>query len=83
MLDNQYFKKFLAEKEIDLKTHVQIDKLCNLQLDPKAFEKFAEKHRQEATVKWYHPRPFLNSETNQQAINANWIDRVIRIVGSF
>ena len=73
MLDNQYFKKFLAEKEIDLKQHMEIDKLCNLQLDPKAFEEFAEKHRHEATVKWYHPRPFLNAETNAQAINANWI----------
>jgi mannose-6-phosphate isomerase-like protein (cupin superfamily) len=73
MLDNQYFKKFLADKEINLKEHIQIDKLCTLELDPKAFEDFAETHRSEATVKWYHPRPFLNAETNQQAINANWI----------
>lgn len=73
MLDNQYFKKYLEDRNINLKQHIQIDKLCTLDIDPKAFEEFANKHRDEATVKWYHPRPFLNSETNEQAINANWI----------
>jgi len=73
MLDNQYFKEFLAERGIDLKNPVQVDKLCTLQLDPKEFENFANQYRSEATVKWYHPRPFLNAETNEQAINANWI----------
>jgi len=73
MLDNQYFKKYLADRNIDLKEHIQVDRLCTLDIDPKAFEDFANKNRQEATVKSYHPRPFLNSETNEQAINANWI----------
>ena len=73
MLDNQYFKKLLAKRNIDLKEHIQVDKLCTLDIDPKAFEDFANKNREEATVKSYHPRPFLNYETNEQAINANWI----------
>ena len=73
MLDNQYFKKFLTDKKIDIKEHIQVDKLCTLDIDPKQFEDFANEHRREATVKWYHPRPFLSDETNQQAINANWI----------
>jgi hypothetical protein len=73
MLDNQYFKKYLSDRNIDLKEHIQVDRLCTLDIDPKAFEDFANKNRQEATVKSYHPRPFLNSETNEQAINANWI----------
>src|SRR6056300_1529129 len=73
MLDNQYFKKYLADRKIDLKEHLELDKLCTLDIDPKAFEDFANKHREEATVKWYHPRPFLNAETNEQAMNANWI----------
>ena len=73
MLDNQYFKQFLADKEINLKEHIKIDKLCTLDIDEKMFEEFADRHRSEATVKWYHPRPFLNAETNTQAINANWI----------
>ena len=72
-MDNQYFKKFLADRNINLNEHIQIEKLCSLDIDPKAFENFANKHRDEATVKWYHPRPFLNAETNEQAINANWI----------
>jgi mannose-6-phosphate isomerase-like protein (cupin superfamily) len=66
MLDNQYFKKYLADRKIDLKEHLELDKLCTLDIDPKAFEDFANKHREEA-------RPFLNAETNEQAINANWI----------
>ena len=73
MLDNQYFKKYLADRNINLKEHIQVDKLCTLEIDPKEFEDFANKNRQEAIIKSYHPRPFLNAETNEQAINANWI----------
>lgn len=73
MLDNQYFKKYLADRNINLKEHIQVDKLCTLDIDPKAFEDFANKNRQEAIIKSYHPRPFLSAETNEQAINANWI----------
>ena len=73
MLDNQYFKKYLEDRKIDLSEHLELDKLCTLEINPKEFEDFANAHRQEATVKWYHPRPFLNSTTNEQAINANWI----------
>ena len=51
----------------------ELDKLCTLEIDPAEFEAFANTHRKEATVKWYHPRPFLNNMTNEQAINANWI----------
>ena len=72
MLDNQYFKKYLEDRKIDLSEHLELDKLCTLEINPKEFEDFANAHRQEATVKWYHPRPFLNSTTNEQAINANW-----------
>ena len=73
MLDNQYFKKYLNDRNIDLKEHMPVEKLCELDIDPKEFEDFVRVHRDEATVKWYHPRPFLNAETNEQAINANWI----------
>jgi len=73
MLDNQYFKKYLEDRKIDLSEHLELDKLCTLEINPKEFEDFANAHRQEATVKWYHPRPFLNSTTNEQAINANWV----------
>ena len=73
MLDNQYFKKYLDDRKIDLSEHLELDKLCTLEINPKEFEDFANAHRQEATVKWYHPRPFLNSTTNEQAINANWV----------
>lgn len=73
MLDNQYFKKYLADRKVDLKQHLELDKLCTLEIDPAEFEAFANTHRKEATVKWYHPRPFLNNMTNDQAINANWI----------
>ena len=73
MLDNQYFKKYLEDRKIDLSEHLELDKLCTLEIEPTEFEDFANAHRQEATVKWYHPRPFLNSTTNEQAINANWI----------
>jgi len=73
MLDNQYFKKYLEDRKVDLSEHLELDKLCTLEIMPREFEDFANAHRQEATVKWYHPRPFLNSTTNEQAINANWI----------
>jgi len=73
MLDNQYFKKYLNDRNIDLKENMPVEKLCELDIDPKEFEDFVRVHRDEATVKWYHPRPFLNAETNEQAINANWI----------
>ena len=73
MLDNQYFKKYLEDRKVDLSEHLELDKLCTLEIKPREFEDFANAHRQEATVKWYHPRPFLNSTTNEQAINANWV----------
>jgi len=73
MLDNQYFLKYISDRKVDLGEHLEVEKLCQLDIDPKEFEDFAKVHRKEATVKWYHPRPFLNHETNQQAINANWI----------
>lgn len=73
MFDNSHFVKYVADTGADLKEHIQIDKLCTLELDSKEFESFANNNREDATVKWYHPRPFLNAETNTQAINANWI----------
>ena len=73
MIDNSHFVKYVADTGTDLSQHLLIDRLCTLKLDPREFENFANKHRDEATVKWYHPRPFLNAETNTQAINANWI----------
>jgi len=73
MLDNQYFKKYLKDRNVNLKEHMPVEKLCELDIDPKEFEDFVRVHRDEATVKWYHPRPFLNAETNEQAINANWL----------
>ena len=74
MLDNQYFTKYVDEHPNgDLTKPVRVDKLCTLDINPDVFEDFANKNRSEATVKWYHPRPFLNAETNSQAIHANWI----------
>ena len=72
MLDNQYFTDYV-DSRTDLSKSLDIDKLCTLDIDPDAFEDFANVNRDTAIVKWYHPRPFLNAETNEQAINANWI----------
>lgn len=73
MLDNQYFKKYLVDHGADLAQHMDVEKLCTLELDPNTFETFAETHRDEAVVKSWHPRPFLSAMGNEQAINANWI----------
>ena len=73
MLDNQYFKKYLADRKVDLSQHLSIDKLCTLDIDAEQFESFAKEHRDEAIVKSWHPRPFLTTMGNEQAINANWI----------
>lgn len=72
MLDNQYFTDYVNSRT-DLSEPLVVDKLCTLDIDPDAFEAFANVNRDTAIVKWYHPRPFLNAETNEQAINANWI----------
>jgi len=73
MLDNQYFKKYLKDRKVDLSEHLVLDKLCTLEIDPLEFESFANVYRDEATVKWWHPRPFLSNMGNEQAINANWV----------
>ena len=73
MFDNQYFKKYLKDKNIDLSEHLEISKHCRLELDPKTFENFVKENRDKAVVKSWHPRPFLSAMGNQQAINANWI----------
>jgi len=73
MFDNQYFKKYLADRDVDLSMHLDIEKHCQLDIDPQDFTKFAEKHRNSAVVKSWHPRPFLSVMGNEQAINANWI----------
>lgn len=72
MLDNQYFTKYV-DSRADLSIPLEINKYCTLDIDFSLFEEFVAHYRKEATVKWYHPRPFLNAETNEQAINANWI----------
>ena len=73
MFDNQYFIKYLADRNVDLSQHLEINKFCNLKIDPKEFEDFVNVHRNEATIKSWHPRPFLSDMGNEQAINANWI----------
>jgi len=73
MLDNQYFKKYLADRDVDLRQHLDVEKHCTLEIDSNEFEAFANTHRDEATVKSWHPRPFLSDMGNEQAINANWI----------
>ena len=73
MLDNQYFKKYLADREVDLGQHLAVEKHCTLEIDSNEFEAFANTHRDEATTKSWHPRPFLSDMGNEQAINANWI----------
>ena len=40
MLDNQYFKKYLTDRNIDLSQHIEIEKLCTLDINPKEFEHF-------------------------------------------
>lgn len=72
-MDSTYFKKYLEEHDVDLKKHFDLKLHCNLQLDPKDFLKFADANRHDAIVKWYHPRPFLTPESNQQMVNANWL----------
>jgi hypothetical protein len=73
MLDNQYFKKYLADRNVDLSSHIEVEKHCTLEIDANEFETFAHTHRDEATIKSWHPRPFLGNMGNEQAINANWI----------
>ena len=73
MIDNQYFKKYLTDRHIDLNVHLEVSKMCTLKIDPNEFETFANTHRDQATVKSWHPRPFLSAKSNEQAINANWI----------
>ena len=73
MIDNQYFKKYLKDRNIDLSSHIEVNKLCTLEIDPSNFESYANTHRDEATIKSWHPRPFLSASGNEQAINANWI----------
>jgi hypothetical protein len=73
MLDNQYFRKYLADRDVDLSKHLDVEKHCKLEFDPEDFTTFAEKYRDEAVVKSWHPRPFLGTMGNEQAINANWI----------
>ena len=72
-MDGQYYKKYLEEKNIDLKKHFDLKLHCNLKLVPADFVKFANDTRDDAIVKWYHPRPFLTPESNQQMVNANWV----------
>lgn len=72
-MDSQYFKKYLEEQNVDLRKHFNLELNCKLKLDPTEFIKFADDNRSDATVKWYHPRPFLTPESNQQMVNANWV----------
>ena len=73
MFDNQYFKQYLEDRNVDLSKHIDIPLHCSLDIDPTDFVDFAEEHRDGATVKSWHPRPFLSAMGNEQAINANWI----------
>jgi hypothetical protein len=73
MFNNQYFKKYLKDRNVELSQHLSIDKFCTIQINPAEFESFVDTYRHEATVKSWHPRPFLSSMGNEQAINANWI----------
>ena len=65
MFDNQYFKKYLKDKNIDLSEHLEISKHCCLELDPKTFENFVNENRDKAVVKSWHPRPFLSAMGNE------------------
>ena len=73
MFDNQYFKKYLSDRDVDLAVHIEIRRHCQLDIDPADFTTFATKNRDKAVVKSWHPRPFLSAMGNEQAINANWI----------
>ena len=73
MSDNQYFKKYLDDRNVDLSSHMEVNKFCTLDIDPTKFETYANAHRDDAIVKSWHPRPFLSQMGNEQAINANWI----------
>ena len=53
MIDNSHFVKYVADTGTDLSQHLLIDRLCTLKLDPREFENFANKHREEiATHFW-------------------------------
>tara|TARA_Y100001937_G_C7123766_1_gene333879 strand:+ start:1270 stop:1890 length:621 start_codon:yes stop_codon:yes gene_type:complete len=73
MFDNQYFKKYLTDRDVDLSTHIDVPKHCQLDINQEEFIQFAGKYRDRAVVKSWHPRPFLSAMGNEQAINANWI----------
>ena len=68
-----HFKALLDEKSVDLSKSIDVPKTCTLDLDFDAILEFAERTREQATRKWYHPRPFLDDYSNRQMINANWI----------
>lgn len=69
----EHFTALLKEQSIDLSEPIDVPKLCTLDLDHKSIIDFAERTREKATRKWYHPRPFLDDHSNRQMINANWI----------
>jgi len=68
-----YFKELLKEKEVDLSQSIEVPKLCTLDINHDVILDFAERTRNQATRKWYHPRPFLDDYSNKQMINANWL----------
>ena len=68
-----YFKNLLKEKSVDLNESITVPKTCSLDLDVNSILEFAEKTRDQATKKWYHPRPFLDDYSNRQMVNANWV----------
>ena len=48
MLDNQYFKKYLDDRNVDLSSHIEVEKHCTLEIDSNEFEAFANTHRDDA-----------------------------------
>jgi len=68
-----HFKALLDEKSVDLSKSIDVPKTCTLDLNFEAILEFAERTREQATRKWYHPRPFLDDYSNRQMINANWV----------
>jgi|MDSZ01.3.fsa_nt_gb hypothetical protein len=72
-VEGHYYQKILDDAGVDLNQPLDVEKYATIDVDPQDFVDFTVKYRSEATVKSFHPRPFLDHEFNHIATCANWI----------
>ena len=72
-VEGHYYQKILDDADVDLNQPLAVEKYTTIDVDPEDFVDFTIKYRSEATVKSFHPRPFLDDQFNRIATCANWI----------